>query len=373
MHNIGKFDMVYVPEGEEFKTWHGLETVAGKTIKLNGENVPNVFPNIIEARFKLDGIDDSRLLTDSIDDDEAKSDNPLNGWKMILAEHSKGLIPLHVPKAGYVIHQNRMLFDSAMQSAIKVCGDKDVQIVTIGTLGNLSQFFLSISIRGHDSFTIKGRHAKQLHKVYLNLVSSHNGLTASAFLLAIIRMVCQNTVNAALADAIGNGTASVYKHSKESLGKITPEAFERALKAWLAAKESYLNTLQAFEAVKMTVDGFKAFAAGVFTNEGSDELSTTSFNRVGEMVELFQRGKGNHGETLGDGVNAFTEYFTSGNGVGSTKVNPGKRVASANFGRGNDWKRLAIAIAANEKDFKAASKRGEILFLDKEKSLAASN
>jgi hypothetical protein len=373
MHNIGKFDKVYVPEGVEYATWHKLETVAGKVIGLDGNNIPAAFPNIVEDTFKLATIPAEKLLADAMDEDEETESNPLQGWKMILADTGKGFIPLHVPKAGYVIHQNRTLFDSFVASAKAVCGE-GVKLATVGTLGNLSQFFISAELPGLAEFTIKGKGKNKFeHRSYYNLVSSHNGLTASATMLSIVRVVCQNTVNASLSDAESNGKANKFKHTKESLGKITPEAFELALREWVKARESYIAALQSFEAVKMTVDGFKAFASGVFTNEKSDELSTTSFNRVNDMVELFQRGRGNYGVTLADGINAFTEYFTSGNGVGSDKVNPGKRVASANFGRGNDWKRLAIAIAANEQDFAATTKRGEILYTDKEKTVAVGN
>ena len=372
--NIGKFDTVYAPDSNEFKEmWHNKQTLVAGEIRLDMSNVPLVFPNIIESRFQLRDVDNGRLINDAMDEDEEKENSPLNGWKMILAEHPQGLIPLHVPKAGYQIHQNKDLADSTIQSAIKVLGADNIQIATIGTLGNLSQFFLSVSIRGMDTFTIQGKHAKYLHKMFLNLVSSHNGTTASAIMLSIVRMVCQNTVNASLDSAEKNGTANKFKHSKESLAKVTPQAFEKALKGWIAAGESYKATLQAFESQNMTADTFKAFAAGVFTNDGSDNLSTNSFNRVEDMTGLFARGRGNHGETLSDGINAFTEYFTSGNGVGSDKVSAGKKIASANFGRGNDWKRLAISIASNEDEFALACKRGEMFYADKTKEMSTKN
>jgi hypothetical protein len=370
-HNKGKFDTIYVPETAEFnQTWHGLHTTVKGKIAMDGSNVPNVFPNIIESRFSLADVDNSRLLLGAMDDES--DETPLDGWKMILAEHEKGLIPLHVPKSSYQIHQNKDLFVSLCEAGSIVCGKDNVEIATAGTLGNCSQFFVSIAIKGMDTFEIKGKRANQLHKVFFNLVSSHNGMTASAILLSIIRIVCQNTVNASLNDAETNGTASKFKHSKESLAKITPQAFEASLKQWIAAMQSYKSTLQAFESVKMNMDNFRSFAAGVFTNDGSDSLSTKSFNRIEEMESLFKAGKGNYGETLADGINAFTEYFTSGNGVGKAS-NPGKRVASANFGRGNDWKRLAIAIASNDSDFATTCKRGEMFYADKLKDIAVKN
>ena len=75
-------------------------------------------------------------------------------------------------------------------------------------------------------------------------------------------------------------------------------------------------------------------------------------------------GRGNSGETLYDGINAFTDFFTHGNGVGKN-TNSGQRVAKANFGRGSDWKRDAITIASNEDVLKSCMERGERLLNDR--------
>jgi hypothetical protein len=374
-HLITKFDTVYTPNGEFAETWHGLQTCLEMPIALDGGNTPNVFVPIVESKFTLSDVDATRLVSDALNDDDetkADTDNPLNNWKMILADHPKGLLPLHVPKAGYVIHQNKALFDSFVQAADKVLGKGEMEIATLGTLGACSQFFVSISIKSMDKFKVgKGKHA-DIQRMFFNLVSSHNGIVSSAIMLSIVRMVCMNTVMASLSDAESNGRQTKFKHTANSLALITPESFEASLKQWLSAAESYQTALNAFTGVTMTLDGFRAFASGVFTNDGSDSLSTTSFNRVAEMEVLFQRGKGNKGETLYDGVNAFTEYFTSGNGVGKGKgTKAANRVARANFGRGNDWKKLAIAIATDEEDYKATMERGERFYGDKLKANTA--
>lgn len=372
---ITKFDVVYTPNGEFADTWHGLQTVLAQRIELDGSNVPGVWVPVVESKFTLADIDGSKLINEPVndEDDTKANDNPLDGWKMILAQHEKGYLPLHVPRQGYVIHQNRDLFNSFTKAAELVLGKDNFTIATIGTLGACSQFFVSMSIKGQESFKIgKGKKA-DLQRLFFNLVSSHNGIVSSAIMLSIARVVCMNTVMASLSDAEANGRQTKFKHTAKSLELITPESFEKSLKAWIESAQSYQSALESFTTVKMDVDGFRSFASGVFTNRDSDELSTTSYNRVTDMESLFQRGKGNSGETLYDGVNAFTEYFTSGKGIGSKDVAAGKRVASANFGRGNDWKRQAIAIAANPDDFKTTCERGTILYTDKVKAMAASN
>lgn len=372
-HLKTKFDTIYTPNGEFADTWHGLQTTLETPIALDGSNVPDAFIPIVESKFTLKDVDASRLIVEKLNDEDETEvmDNPLDNWKMILADHPRGLLPLHVPKAGYQIHQNADLFKSFVAAAEQVLGKGNFEIATIGTLGGCSQFFVSISIKGNDSFKIgKGKKA-DLQKLFFNLVSSHNGIVSSSIMLSVIRIVCMNTVLASLSDAEAAGRQSKFKHTAKSLELVTPASFEKSLRAWTQAAESYKKALESFTAIPMTVDGFRAFATGVFTQETSDCLSTTSFNRVTDMESLFQRGKGNHGESLYDGINAFTEYFTSGRGVGGKNVDAGKRVASANFGRGNDWKRTAIALASDEESLKATLARGERLYADKLKADAA--
>ena len=127
----------------------------------------------------------------------------------------------------------------------------------------------------------------------------------------------------------------------------------------------------------MNDDQFCYFASGVFTNEKSDELSSTSYNRVNDMRPLFLTGNGNEGKTRYDALNAFTDYFTHGVGKDLT---PEKRIAMANFGRGNDWKNVALrdALPLDEKTgkpskaaFERLLSRGRTLYNDKHKVMMA--
>lgn len=366
-------DRVFTPSNEFAETWHKMNECVDGLIALDGSNVCPVFVPIVESKFTLKDVDASKLLKGKFgdDDDDNESATALDKWKMILAQHDKGLIPLHVPKSGYQIHQNKDLFKSFVGAAKTVLGEGNFEIATIGTLGACSQFFVSVSIKGQDSFKIgKGKKA-DLQKLFFNLVSSHNGIVASSIMLSIVRIVCMNTVMASLSDAEANGRQTKFKHTAQSLAMVTPESFAKSLKAWTEAADSYKRNLESFITVPMSLDGFRSFATGVFTNEGSDSLSTTSFNRVTDMESLFAKGRGNNGESLYDGINAFTEYFTSGRGVGGKNVDAGKRVASANFGRGNDWKRTAIGLASTEESLKATLARGERLYGDKLKADAA--
>jgi hypothetical protein len=146
---------------------------------------------------------------------------------------------------------------------------------------------------------------------------------------------------------------------------ITEKSFADDLALWVKNAETFKSVLNACKAQPMNMDEFRAFSAGVFTQDGSDQLSTNSWNRIKELEVAFVRGVGNSGQSRYDAVNAWTEFFTRG-GVGNpVKVALNKRVASANFGRGNDWKLEASRIASNEESFAEASARGAIFYTDK--------
>lgn len=188
----------------------------------------------------------------------------------------------------------------------------------------------------------------------------------SSRMLSMVRIVCMNTVLASVHDSEANGTRSAIRHTKNSLEKITPETFESDLKLWLTECGSYQEAIRNMKNVSMTLEKFKAFAAGVFTIEETEKISTTSFNRIESLATYFVRGIGNNGKTAYDALNAFTEYFTHGDGIGSQKIAIEKRIARANFGRANDWKKQAFVFLSDFEMFENACKRGERLLNERE-------
>lgn len=354
---IEGIDSVLTPDSIQWReTWHHKnECVKGK-IALDGSNVETCFNPIVSIPMN------PQFPAEFVIDEETQKE--INGWQVICSDCRKGksgkIHPLHVPRSSYAIHDNRLLFDCMVSAAKEVLGENDFEIVTVGTLGGYSQFFMSIAIKGQDSFTIG---SNDIWNKFFNLISSHNGLVASSMMLSMIRIVCMNTVMSSIRDSENSGTNQRIEHSKNSLKLVTPETFEANLKQWIADSDSYRVTLENLKTQSMNLDGFRSFSAGVFTEEKSDKVSTTTFNRIVELESLFVRGKGNNGVSRYDALNAFTEYFTSGNGAG--KQSRAKKLARANFGRGNDWKNEAFRILSDETEFTEASRRGERLLHDR--------
>jgi len=355
---IEAIDTVYTPNAAEWReTWHGLQTVIEDgSIAHDGSNIPNVFNDIISVDMKPE-------FPEGFEMDSATQEE-IEKWQVIYADCREGksgkIHPLHVPRSSYAIHDNRLLFDCMVSAAKEVLGYNHFEIVTVGTLGGYSQFFMSIAIKGQESFSVD---STDVWRKFFNLISSHNGLVSSSMMLAMIRMVCMNTVQASIRQSETSGTNQRIEHSKNSLELITPKIFEANLRGWIQDSAVYQETLVSLKDSAMSLDGFRAFSAGVFTEEKSDKISTTSFNRVTELESLFVRGKGNKGESRYDALNAFTEYFTSGNGAG--KKSGAKKLARANFGRGNDWKNEAFRVLSDESEFTDSMERGERLLHDR--------
>lgn len=377
-HMIEKEDTVYVPSDAIWReTWHGLQTQVEGKIQLEGGNIPDVFHPIGQCGMKPDlELTGEFAITG---DNAIEMEKSMKNWKLIYADlrtnpKSNSIVPLHVPKEGYLIHQNRTLFDAMVKSAEKVLGADGFEIVTVGTLGGFSQFFVSIAIKGKDSFDM-GKLANgetDIWKQFFNLNSSHNGLIASNRMLSTIRIVCMNTVQASISDAENGGTIQSIKHTKSSGELITEATFARDLEQWLTYSTKFQEALARLKSETLTLDQFRFFASGVFTLEDgngkvlSDKLSTNSYNRIDDLTALFQRGQGNAGQSKYDAINAFTEYFTSGAGTGNPdKVKLSKRIASANFGRANQWKLQALDMLLDEKAFKSTLKRGKTLLNEK--------
>lgn len=367
---IRPFDTVYTPgEGAHAKTWHGLNTPIAGGIAADGSNIAPVLRPILTAGFKPDF--DAEISDVPPEVAAELGANPTKDWKVLLAdlrENGQGVIPVHVVSQSYTIHQNRAIFDSTVAAAKQVLGDGNFEIATVGTLGAYSQFFVSIAVKGESEFNVADAGAREmdLWASYFNAVSSHNSLVASQVMLSLIRIVCMNTVLASLSEADGTGQNAKFRHSANSGELITPEVFGANLQRWMDEKAKIRALLAALKATPMSLDGFRAFAAGIFSNATSDVLTTTSANRIRDMEALFVRGLGNSGKSAYDALNAFTEYFSHGAGVGNPRnVSANKRLASASWGQGANWKNTAMSALSNVETFAEVIARGERMWSDR--------
>ncbi len=340
---IEDIDLVYSVEGTE---WHGLAK-------------------------QVDAISDVEFDTLSHDIIESPVTCQVEGQTIALPNHKilvadlrksrpdldadKQFAPLHVPKNGYKVINNREVIECMKESFAGL----DVKITTAGTLEGAKKFFVSVDIGDSDLIINKDN-----FKAYVNFITGHDGTLAMTAYDSVIRIVCMNTLIASR-QAAGEAGFSVYHTKNADLAmKNLPELFNAILKGRANLKE----VMEYLESNKCDANDALAMACGYFCLETDKaELSTRAMNAAQGIVTLFSRGIGNKGETLYDLANGATEYWTSGDGTGSRKfTRNGKPVTSAadrayrsQMGSAATHKEAFVAMLANDDRRKDALRLGK--------------
>lgn len=261
---------------------------------------------------------------------------------------SQQFVPLHVPKSGYKVINNRDVIECMKASF----ADLDVKITTAGTLEGAKKFFVSVDIGESDLVINKDR-----FKAYVNFITGHDGTLAMTAYDSVVRIVCMNTLIASR-EAAGAAGFSVYHTKNADLAmKNLPELFNAILKGRANLKE----VMEYLESSKCEHNDALAMAAGYFCLETDNaELSTRAMNAAEGIATLFSRGIGNKGETLYDLANGATEYWTSGDGTGKGKTSQSDRAYRSMLGSAATHKEAFVAMLAND------TRRGEALSLGKQ-------
>lgn len=342
-HGIEKpYDKILSVEGTE---WHGLADVVEA---IGEEEVSPLFFDIIESPAYI-----------QVDGKQVNLDN----YKVLVADHRKcrddlegdNLVPLHIPKSGYQVIDNRAVWD-VMATSLK---DIDAKITSVGTLERGKKFFISTDI-GDSEMVIN----KDKFKCYLNFVTSHDGSVAMYTYDSIIRIVCMNTFQWSM-EAAGDVGFKVY-HTKNA--SLAMNNLGELVNAILKGRAQLVDVMKYLETCKVDANEALAMATGYFCLATDKvELSSRCHNAANEISYLFARGVGNKGQTLYDLANGATEYWTSGAGTGKT-LSDGNRLYRSAMGTAASHKQNFIAMLAND------DRRKEALRLGKDSlALAASN
>lgn len=260
---------------------------------------------------------------------------------------SQQFVPLHVPKSGYKVINNRDVIECMKASF----ADLDVKITTAGTLEGAKKFFVSVDIGESDLVINKDR-----FKAYVNFITGHDGTLAMTAYDSVIRIVCMNTLIASR-EAAGAAGFSVYHTKNADLAmKNLPELFNAILKG----RANLQEVMEYLEQNKCDANDALAMAAGYFCLETDKaELSTRAMNAAQGIATLFSRGIGNKGETLYDLANGATEYWTSGEGTGKGKTSLADRTYRSQMGSAATHKEAFVAMLANDDRRKDAMRLGK--------------
>lgn len=170
---------------------------------------------------------------------------------------------------------------------------------TMGSIDGGRIVFMQMELEG--SMFLKSNPDDKTVKKLL-LLNSHDGSHALMGMLTPIRVVCQNTLNAAL----GNHSNQFkiyhrknYASKKEYAAKVLGLAY-----AYYDDLQLVMDQLAEEQVTKTYVEGF----VNALIPSAKEEVSTRTENRRSQITDLFSTGKGNNGETKWDLFNAVTEY-----------------------------------------------------------------
>ena len=138
---------------------------------------------------------------------------------------------------------------------------------------------------------------------YLLVVNSHDGSSPLRAFATNIRVVCQNTLMAAIRNQ-DNGVN--IRHTANAKSRMA-----EAVRVWRMQEqynEEFAQVMQTFADTDMSASQMRAFIEELMPAKADSKVSTRGDNTRNEIANLFTEGKGNAGKTVWDAWNAVTEY-----------------------------------------------------------------
>jgi hypothetical protein len=130
----------------------------------------------------------------------------------------------------------------------------------------------------------------------------------------------------------------------------------------IGVRAEFYKALDGLVSVKCDQQKAERLFSGFEASDEATSVSTLTRNRVGELVQLFKRGKGNRGENMVDVFQATTDYYTHSHTRGDLQ----KQFESSEYGSGVVAKRQMFDILTDESKLEKTIKRGERLMANVE-------
>jgi len=290
------------------------------------------------------------------------------GWKLVIGNFShradipfeNQMIPLFVPRQSYEVMENAEVI-SALEKAMEGI---DYEITSMGTLFGGKRFFICVKLAESKELLLKN--GEKLLP-YLTFITSHDGSLALEAYDTIIRTVCNNTLEWSR-QAAGSVGFKVY-HTKGAATRMIGMA--ELINEILTGRDKFIKVMNELMDIPCTKTRAEDLVLGFFAlqdvrksrdNEENPKmdllLSTRRKNMVAEIVRLAWAGRGNTGGTLWALLNGATEFWGDGDGTGKKggKRDTGKKLYSAYFGRGMEYKRDFTAYLMNKEDMEKGVK-----------------
>jgi hypothetical protein len=334
-HNINRYDL---QEGIE-QAWHGLTTVRDRieldTCWLSKWDVGRTplfayAPGSERSRTEFD-----LLVCDDIDHFIGK---PIG------------------KSYGVITNQSFLVL---IRTSLTGMGHK---IWSVGSVRNRGRVFVTIKL---DQDHVR-KCAKREFQDYITFGNSHDQSSELFTANISICTVCDNTYSMNLSIVRGqvenddgemedDSVDCRLRHSKNAVSRL-PAIADMIDKA-IGVRAEFYKALESFAMVKCDESKAERLFTGFEASDDAKAVSTTTRNRVGELVSLFKRGKGNRGETLADVFQATTDYYTHSH----TRKDLWKQFEASEYGSGASAKRQMFDTLRNGDRLERTVKRGETL------------
>lgn len=265
--------------------------------------------------------------------------------------------------SGYQPIQNTAIWEALHKSLDGITFD----VVGAGYLSHGGRVFIQAIVDDED-FRVHGDEFKNI----ITLYSSHDGSSAFEVFDTSVRIVCQNTLQAARRQGGGQFKLKVRHTSGASLQFINMmDQLERIF----ASRRRTYRDLAYLNEIAMSHPEMVSWAVSFFN--AKNDLSGTASARAAEVVTAAKTGMGNRGQTAYDLFNGVTEVLTHGRP--NTSKMRAEVFKASEFGTDADRKAEALDLLADQRRIAGMVARGNQLrengqsFLKRGAMLSAAN
>ncbi len=270
---------------------------------------------------------------------------PFHGRWATVALLPEGPTPLGVVKDRYLPVQNRQAFGFFDE----LVGEGQAIYHTAGCLGRGERVWILAKLPGTIAPATR---PEDVVEKFLLLHTSHDGTVAVGLRFTPIRVVCENTLMAALAGKVDQEFQQVkIRHTMNALEKVGQA--RRALKLTLSWYDQLQREISALDAREFSRQAMAELAnqllpEPVLVGERSKRQETEVEKRAAGrelLVGLFSQGKGNQGRTRWDALNAVTEFVD--HYLTPRSKDADARLDSVWFGRGHGLRQQALSLLSS--------------------------
>jgi phage/plasmid-like protein (TIGR03299 family) len=309
--------------GNGERAWHGMGVVTDGTLPAREafETADALFT--VEKRELFFNVYSSEKQSDGTFAFTEQGRQPSGSWGVVRTD-TQAL--LGVVSKQYEIVQN----DSLLRMAEFIREEVDMDSVVV--LADGAKVAFTASLRGAETDIVPGDTVKRRIVGYLG----HDGKTGCGAKFTNIRVVCQNTLTAALNES---GAHSSITHKNGANGN-----FDALINSIDVARQDFVTEcelMREFSRASMRLQGFDEFVDEVYNIDESQV-----FRKRDKLRDAFLRGYGSDfaPASIWNAVNAITQVETSTRGTTAAKSRA--QFARGTFGAGAQISKKAFAVAS---------------------------